>query len=181
VSIVCVLLAACSGSGKSYYEACASDSDCGDGRLCEGVNGERFCTSFCEDDQTCRDAFGDRSYCSSESICLSECEPDVACPGDAVCDFLGGVVEYFCDVRGDGSDYYRRCNDDAACDAGSRCVMLGAAGFCSRTCRTADQCPTWFGPAADCDLSFDPPACVSECSSEDCPGDGTCAADSVCE
>ena len=176
-----MVLLACGESSKSYYDECLGDAECGEGRLCEAVNGNRFCTAFCEEDQACRDLFGPRSYCSSESICLSECDPDTDCPGEAVCDFLGGVVEYFCDLRGDGSDYYQRCGDDAGCDVGSRCITIGAEGFCSRTCRTVDQCPTWFGSDSTCDLGFDPSACVSSCAAAECPGEGICGAGEICE
>ena len=105
--------------------------------------------------------------------CTADCESDANCPATFECAKQGkdpkGVERSLCERR----VFCSNCTTDNQCGDGARCVSMGGAKFCSRTCNIGKtECPRW----ATCEeVSEGGAACVHNSGS--CQGDGSlCAA-----
>lgn len=126
-------------------------------------------TGKCEADLKC---FGNVE--SPSAICTAECAADSDCP-----------VEFACTKSGKTSvclprEFCSSCKTDAQCGAGGRCVGMGAASYCTRSCTFGKtDCPRY---ATCTEIGADDYVCIH--SAGDCQGDGTlcaaCAAEDTC-
>lgn len=110
---------------------------------------------------------------SPSAICTVACNTDTDCPAAFAC--KGPAGNRACQPR----TFCSTCTEDAQCGAGSRCVTMGDAKFCSRDCTKKTGCPRY----AQCqEVDEGGMACVH--TSGTCQGDGSlcsaCAATGDC-
>jgi len=112
---------------------------------------------------------------SPYAFCSATCGSDKDCPETFECAKYG--KDQYCQRR----DFCTSCTADSQCGAGARCVTMGSAKFCSRTCTLGKtECPRY----ANCqEVQEGGTACVH--TSGSCAGDGSlcasCAAVDNCE
>ncbi len=112
------------GAGAATQSACTRDSDCGDGKTCEGGICSATAASSCSDDGDC--SFGE--HCSSQGRCVA-CTRDEHCDDGETCS--GGAC-----VSGDGDD-----NEQVECETREDCSPgLLCDGFTCVPCDSDEQC-----------------------------------------
>ena len=120
VALFTLAIAACLVHRPSEDFTCSSDTDCTDGRHCDGT----YCI-----EPNCPD---DCDFCDAQQNCVMNCSTDdncgsVNCPDGFTC---------MINCIGDGA-----C-DDVRCSGGSKCTIncLGSGACRDVTCRDACQC-----------------------------------------
>ncbi|MCA9545855.1 MAG: putative metal-binding motif-containing protein, partial [Myxococcales bacterium] len=99
-----------------YGDPCERGSDCRSGYCIPGPDGARVCSALCRDDEDCGEGF--------------ECSPVINTAPDTV---------FICIAQ--RNTQCQPCDHDGDCGAGiDRCIAIGAANYCARSCATA-ECP----------------------------------------
>lgn len=108
---------------------------------------------------------------SPSALCTDNCSGDADCPTAFACSKfqLKDGATSVCTPR----DFCSTCKSDAECGSGGRCIAMGSASYCSRSCDpNGTDCPRY---ATCSEISAGDFACVH--AAGDCKGDGTlCAA-----
>ncbi len=196
--------------GGFCSEPCGAGGICGEGMTCAPLDGVGWCLSACAADTDCREGYlcqAGFEACMPDCRLGFDCGAVLVCGADGRCDFapppleaLGGPCDSAVDCETgwcfsateDGSPtgwVGGMCTVPCAagaCPEGAVCAVLEGVGYCLPSCTPAAWPLPGLPERGDCrtDYACDPDfeACLPSCKNEgwDCGAQYVCRADGVC-
>jgi predicted Zn-dependent protease len=174
-------------------DACASDTDCAEGRCFAWADGSRHCLRSCNVQGDCPlttscGSTGDGKAClPNDRHCHAQsgqADPGGLCFSDAAC-----PSRHFCSTEGKFGWCTAGCDGDSDC-SGGLCTQVGAGRLCvfpgthplGGNCLIPSACATASGQIAACapSLAYGGQCSLSCAASGGCPSGFSCGSDGFC-